>query len=67
MFSVEELIKAENSDRMIIYEAVAKKNGTSVEDVQKLYATRLQNDAPSGTPVEILNSQTSSFEWQVKP
>jgi len=46
------LISAENADRMIIYSAVAQKNGTSVAEVQKLYAKRLQNDAPAGTPIE---------------
>jgi uncharacterized protein len=54
------LVKAENSDRMVIYQAVAAKNGTSVAEVQKLYAQRLQNDAPSGTPIEVPG------EWKVK-
>ncbi len=43
----------ENNDRMIIYRAVAKKNGSSLEEVQKLYAKRLQADAPAGTPIEV--------------
>ncbi len=47
-----EIVNVENSDRMIIYQGVAKKNGSSVEDVEKLYAKRLQADAPSGTPIE---------------
>jgi len=46
------LVAAENSDRMDIYNAVAQKHGTSVDDVKKLYARRLQADAPAGTPVE---------------
>ena len=46
-------VDAENSDRMIIYRAVAEKNGSSVEEVQKLYAKRLQADAASGTPIEV--------------
>ena len=46
------LVQAENNDRMVIYKAVAEKNGTSLSDVQKLYAKRLGADAPSGTPVE---------------
>lgn len=46
------LVQAENGDRTVIYDAVAQKNGTSVDDVQKLYAKRLQADAPAGTPVE---------------
>jgi len=54
------LVRDENSDRMAIYKAVAQKNGTSVEDVQKLYAKRLQTDAPAGTPIE------TDAGWTVK-
>ena len=50
--SVQTLDNAENKDRMVIYQGVAKKNGTSVEEVQKIYAKRLQEDAPAGTPVQ---------------
>jgi uncharacterized protein YdbL (DUF1318 family) len=50
--SAAEIVNAENSDRMIIYQGVAKKNGSSVEDVEKLYAKRLQADSPAGTPIE---------------
>jgi len=46
------LVRDENSDRMVIYRAVAQKNNTSVEEVQKLYAKRLQTDAPAGTLIE---------------
>jgi len=63
---LEQLVKAENEDRMTIYQAVAKKNGTSVDDVQKLYAKRLQSDAPPGTPIEVLNSTSGNFEWVIK-
>ena len=54
------IVAAENNDRMIIYQAVAKKNGTSLEEVQGLYSKRLQSDAPVGTPIEVLN------EWKIK-
>jgi uncharacterized protein len=60
-----QLISAENSDRMVIYQAVANKNGTSVEDVQKIYAKRLQADAPAGAPIEVLNAN-GSYEWKIK-
>jgi len=56
----EALVKAENADRRMIYQAVADKNGSSVDDVAKLYAKRLQNDAPSGTPIE------TDGGWQIK-
>jgi uncharacterized protein YdbL (DUF1318 family) len=64
--SVQALVNAENSDRMVIYKGVANKNGTSVEEVQKLYAKRLQDDAPSGTPIEALNESSGSYQWKVK-
>jgi uncharacterized protein len=50
--SLQGLVSAENQDRTTIYRAVAQKNGAAIEDVQKLYAKRLQSDAPSGTPIE---------------
>jgi len=63
---VQELIKQENANRMVIYEAVAKKNNSTIEEVQKLYAVRLQKDAPAGTPVEVFNEATGTSEWKVK-
>lgn len=46
------IVSAENQDRMIIYNSIAQKNGSNVSDVQKIYAERLQKDAPKGAPVE---------------
>ena len=46
------LVDAENNDRMIIYKAIAQKNGGSVDEAAQLYARRLQADAPAGTPIE---------------
>ena len=60
------LVKAENNDRMIIYRYISQKNNTSLEEVQKMYANRLQKDAPSGTPIEALNESSGTFEWKVK-
>ena len=59
--SVGTLVSAENSDRMVIYQGVAEKNGTTVTDVQKIYAQRLQEDAPAGTPV-----QADDGSWTTK-
>lgn len=64
--SHEEAVKAENNDRMIIYKAVAQKNKTSLEEVQKMYAQRLQADAPSGAPVEIFDPSAGKFDWRLK-
>ncbi len=63
--SVEALVDAENKDRQLIYQAVAVKNGTSVEEVKKMYAKRLINDAPAGAPVEVLAS-AGGYEWTIK-
>jgi hypothetical protein len=63
--SARELVNAENSNRMSIYRAVAEKNGTSVASVQELYAKRLQNDAPAGTPIEVVDASGSS-SWVTK-
>jgi uncharacterized protein YdbL (DUF1318 family) len=40
--SVKALVDAENNDRMIIYKAIAAKNGISIEEVQDMYAKKLQ-------------------------
>ena len=63
---VKQFISSENSDRMVIYQALAAKNNASVEEIQKIYALRLQNDAPGGAPVEALNSSTGTYQWQTK-
>ena len=63
---VNALVSAENSDRMVIYQAVANKNGTSVLEVQKLYAKRLQNDAPAGTPIETEDEASGKSAWKIK-
>lgn len=64
--SAQQLARQENDDRMLIYNSLAKKNNTSLEEIQKLYAARLQKDAPSGTPIEVFNQSSGSFEWKIK-
>jgi uncharacterized protein YdbL (DUF1318 family) len=59
--ALSELVSAENSDRMIIYKSVAKKNGATFDEVSKLYAKKLQSKAPSGTPVE-----SASGNWEIR-
>lgn len=59
--SLNDLVSAENSDRMIIYRSIAEKNGATLGEVQKLYATKLQSSAPAGTPIELV-----SGEWLTK-
>jgi len=62
--SVEELVKTENVDRMLIYRALAEKYKETLEQIQKVYAEKLINQAPHGTPIETLNSATGAYEWQ---
>ena len=50
--NAQQIMDTENSDRMIIYQALAQKNGTSVEEIEKVYAERLRSSAPAGSPVE---------------
>lgn len=42
------VMEAENNDRMVIYRAIAAKNGSKVEEVQKIYAARIREGLPSG-------------------
>ncbi len=42
--SIKALVEAENNDRMVIYKAIAAKNGISIEEVQKIYAKKLQEN-----------------------
>jgi len=64
--SAEELAASENRDRITTYKGIAEKNGTSVGEVQKLYAKRLQKDAPAGTPIEVVDASTGKFSWIAK-
>jgi len=64
--ALEQLVAAENADRMTIYNALAKKNQTSVQSIQELYAERLQRDAPAGTPIEVVNAASGTYEWMLK-
>jgi len=63
---LEELIKSENKDRMVIYSALAEKNQISVEEMQKIYAEKLQGKAPSGIPIEVFNTSSGAYEWRIK-
>ncbi len=64
--SVQQLVNTENADRTVIYKGVAQKNGSSIEEVQKIYSKRMQKDAPSGTPIEVRNEDSGLYAWQVK-
>jgi len=60
------LIDAENNDRTVIYRAIAAKNGISIKEVQKMYAKKLQDNANSGTQIEVINESTGQYEWKAK-
>jgi len=49
---VSSLAQEENMDRKTIYKSVASKNGAAEEETGKLFAKRIQSDAPQGTPIE---------------
>jgi uncharacterized protein len=55
------LVAQENSDRKLIYTFISKKNSASFDETARIYARRIQSDAPSGTPVE-----TQPGSWSVK-
>jgi uncharacterized protein YdbL (DUF1318 family) len=55
------MVEEENDDRLVIFEYVARKNGTSVEETGKIFAGRIQQDAAAGTPIE-----ESPGGWVVK-
>jgi uncharacterized protein YdbL (DUF1318 family) len=60
------LVNNENNDRMAIYKYISSKNGASLMDVQKMYAARLQNDAPGGAQVQVLDPETNTYKWKRK-
>jgi uncharacterized protein YdbL (DUF1318 family) len=60
-----QLVSAENADRLLIYRSISQKNGASLEDVEKLYAKRLQEDAPLGTPIEVIDA-AGNYIWKIK-
>ena len=55
------LVETENKDRMTIYQYVAQRNGASLGETAKIFAKRIQEDAPSGTPI-----QSSDGQWKTK-
>lgn len=59
--SVFSYVSAENADRQIIYEYVARKNGTESSETGKVFAKRIQVDVPGGTPI-----QSSDGNWIIK-
>ncbi|MFA5315668.1 MAG: DUF1318 domain-containing protein [Candidatus Omnitrophota bacterium] len=59
--SVAGLVEQENRDRSTIYAYVAGKNNASVDETARISAKRIQEDAPSGTPI-----QSPGGEWTTK-
>lgn len=56
------LVSGENTDRRAIYEYVAQKNGATYEETAKISSSRIQSDAPSGTPIEVSDGAGGS-KW----
>ena len=61
-----ELVSGENSDRMAIYRSIARTNAATAQEIQAIYAKRLQKGAPSGTPIEVIDETTAKASWQRK-
>jgi uncharacterized protein YdbL (DUF1318 family) len=64
--SVQNLVRDENNDRMVVYRAIAKKNGVSTESIQEIYAKKSQERAPAGTPIEVLDVGSGKYEWKIR-
>lgn len=63
---IEKAIKDENNDRNKLYGLIAAKNKTTVENVKKLYSKKLQDNAPSGTPIEVYDQASGAYTWKIK-
>lgn len=57
----QQIMAEENSDRMVIFQAIAKKRQSSIDNIQKVYADRLRDRLASGTPV-----QNEDGSWTIK-
>lgn len=58
-------VENENADRMLIYKAISAKNSTPLEEVARLYAKKLQENAPGGSFIEVIDAN-GSFVWKKK-
>lgn len=63
---IEKLIKDENADRQVIYQNIAQIENITTESVGRIYAEKIQKNAPSGTPVQIIDEKQKSEEWIIK-
>ncbi len=63
--TVLQLVEKENADRELIYKAISQKNSTPIEEVQKLYAKKLQENAPGGSLIEIIDAN-GNYTWKKK-
>ena len=53
----EDVVAAENADRMLVYEAIAKKQGTTPEVVGKHRAAQIAGKAPAGLMLQDANGK----------
>lgn len=61
-----EVVRQENNDRMVIYRKLAARNGVELEEIEKLYAKRLQESLPAGAPVEVFDLDKGAYVWHIK-
>ena len=54
-----DVVKAENRDRKSVYDAIAKKQGTTAEVVGKHRAAQIAGKAPAGRMLQVANGKWS--------
>ena len=63
---IAKIVKEENKDRDIIYEAVAKKNGVDVVEIRKVFFGKHFKRAPSGGLFEVYDKEKEKYTWTKK-
>ncbi|MDX9702134.1 MAG: DUF1318 domain-containing protein [Candidatus Auribacterota bacterium] len=56
-----QMIDQENRDRLVIYTDLSRGEGTTPEEVGKVYSIKLHKNAPEGMPI-----QTATGEWIIR-
>ncbi|MBN2120802.1 MAG: DUF1318 domain-containing protein [Candidatus Omnitrophica bacterium] len=63
---VQDTVNKENSDREIIYKAIADKNNSSLSTVREVSRNSDYNRAPSGYLFEVYDASQEKFIWKKK-
>ena len=60
------VVKQENKDRKIIYQATAEKNGANLAETQKVFFQNHYKRAPSGYWFEVYDQEKGKYKWVQK-